>query len=173
MSITGGSFDLGGSPGSPNPWSGFSVANLLGSYQSLGSAFSFFNTPVNLYTSDGTAATTPNANPAVTGGPIPTATVDTTAGTITADLSAWTANWGITNFNQGAPAVTGTWDKSTGAYDISWSSTVVGGAFAGQTGNWSLQGVAAVPEPETYAMMLAGLGVVVASARRKASKRIS
>ncbi len=33
--------------------------------------------------------------------------------------------------------------------------------------NISLVGVAAVPEPETYALMLAGLGVIVGVAQRR------
>ena len=37
------------------------------------------------------------------------------------------------------------------------------GGFSGGTSNW----VAAVPEPETYAMMLAGLGLIGFSARRR------
>ena len=37
-------------------------------------------------------------------------------------------------------------------------------------GTWTM-GVAAVPEPETYAMLLAGLGLVGAVARRRSAKR--
>jgi hypothetical protein len=37
-------------------------------------------------------------------------------------------------------------------------------------GTWTM-GVAAVPEPETYAMLLAGLGLVGAVARRRSATR--
>jgi hypothetical protein len=39
------------------------------------------------------------------------------------------------------------------------------------SGSWSLTNVTAVPEPETYAMMLAGLGVMGAFARRRKAKQ--
>ena len=37
-------------------------------------------------------------------------------------------------------------------------------------GTWTM-GVAAVPEPETYAMLLAGLGLIGAVSRRRAARR--
>lgn len=39
--------------------------------------------------------------------------------------------------------------------------------FRGQAGNVSIASVSAVPEPETYAMMLAGLGLLGFAARRR------
>ena len=87
-------------------------------------------------------------------------------GSITADLSAWTAYWNGTNFGQGGIA-TGTVD-ALGNYSVTWSSTVVGGAFDGMTGVWTMTGtVAAVPEASTYGMMLAGLGLVGFAVRRR------
>ncbi|MEW6677563.1 MAG: PEP-CTERM sorting domain-containing protein [Pseudomonadota bacterium] len=171
MSVSGGSFNLGGSPGTPGSWS-VAIADLTSGYQDFGSAFTFFGGPVYMFTSDG--GSTPHGGSAVAGGPVPSAMVDDVAGTITVDLSAWTAHWNGTNFNQGSSSVSGTWNSVTGAYNIGWSSTVAGGPFNGQTGNWTLQGVAtvaAVPEPESYAMLLAGLGLLGLVARSKAAKR--
>lgn len=70
---------------------------------------------------------------------------------ISGDLRAWTAEWNSIYFNQGAPKpngslpgftkpVNGTYDPKTKAYEISWSSSIVGGPFNGFTGFWHLQG---------------------------------
>jgi len=56
------------------------------------------------------------------------------------DLSAWTAGWNGNLFNQGNSNVIGSYDPSTGAFDVSWSSLIVGGPFGGKTGYWSMQG---------------------------------
>lgn len=167
MTADTGSFDLGGSPGTPGSWA-FSGAgmDLIGDINvAYGSSFTFFGGPVPVFSGDGTYA--PYGGTPVTGGNPISAMVDAGSGTITVDLSSWTAHWNGTNFNQGTASAGGTWDAMTGAYSISWSSTVVGGPFTGQTGNWSLQGVAAVPEASTYGMMLAGLGLVGFAVRRR------
>ncbi|MHB1351797.1 MAG: PEP-CTERM sorting domain-containing protein [Thiobacillus sp.] len=170
MDAQTGAFDLGGSPGTPGSWS-FSGAgqNLIDDINvAYGSSFTFFGNPVNVFSGDGTYA--PYGGTAVQGGNPISAMLDADTGTITVDLSSWTAYWNGTNFNQGSATATGTWDSATGAFDVAWSSTVVGGPFNGQTGNWSLQGVAAVaavPEASTYGMMLAGLGLVGVAVRRR------
>lgn len=59
----------------------------------------------------------------------------------------------------------GGWNQSPGDYALyiqGGSSAVVGGTYAGDFS------VLAVPEPETWAMLLAGLGLVGFSARRRA-----
>jgi hypothetical protein len=165
-----GSFDLGGSPGTPGSWNFSGAGNeLIGDINvAYGSSFTFFGNPVSVFSGDGTYA--PYTGAAVTGGTPISATVDNVANTITVNLSSWTAFWNGTNFNQGTGAATGTWNAITGAYNIAWSSTVVGGPFNGQTGHWALQGIAvAVPEASTYGMMLAGLGLVggMVARRRK------
>lgn len=68
----------------------------------------------------------------------------------------------------------------TYAYRISWSHLITdeedpSGAYAGFNARWFVEGtmstaVAAVPEPETYAMMLAGLGMVGFAGMRRKSK---
>lgn len=72
--------------------------------------------------------------------------------------------------------VTGMWTLGPGSYSI-----VIGGAdYASQTlestpfpayGLRATLSVSAVPEPETHAMMLAGLGLLGALARRRSQKR--
>lgn len=79
-------------------------------------------------------------------GAIPTIT-GTADGTLTGDLSAFTAYYGTGIFNQGAPkpdgtgtAPIGTIDPATGHYTLTWSSLISGGSFNGFTGVWHLEG---------------------------------
>lgn len=175
MTVTGGTFEMGGAGGTfitANITPGLDV--LAGNNQDINVSnvgtpttplfnYGFFG-PVGVFTSDTTY--TPYGG-GVAGGSTtaPTASGDF-GGSMTADLSAWTAYWNGTNFGQGAIA-TGTVD-ALGNYSIAWSSTVVGGSFDGMTGNWTMTGtVAAVPEASTYGMMLAGLGLVGFAVRRR------
>ncbi len=77
--------------------------------------------------------------------------LEASGGTITGDLSSWTAFYGNEQFNQGAPkpdgsepgltgGPTGTIDPDTGDFVIDWSSQIVGGAFNDFTGVWHLEG---------------------------------
>jgi hypothetical protein len=70
---------------------------------------------------------------------------------LTGRLSAWTAEWNKIYFNQGTPKpngsypgltrpVTGTYNRKTKAFTITWYSAIVGGPFNGFTGYWHLQG---------------------------------
>ncbi len=189
MSVTGGTFNLSGSPGTPNPWTTSSSLNLVGGYGQLGEMFTFFNDPVVGFTGNGTTA--PYGGTPVNGGPVPTFNVTGTGstGTITGKLSAFTINWNGTNFNQGTSAANGTWNPGSGVYNICWSATVVGGPFNGQTGNWSFNGVAMagssvpttgggggsttgtspIPEASATAMVLVGLALLggLVTRRRK------
>ena len=74
-------------------------------------------------------------------------TLAATDGTLTGDLSAFTAYYGGANFNQGAPkpdgsgeAPVGTIDPETGAYVLDWTSQIVGGSFNDFVGVWHLEG---------------------------------
>jgi len=74
-------------------------------------------------------------------------TLTATDGTLTGDLSAFTAYYGNGNFNQGAPkpdgtgeAPMGTIDPETGAYVLDWTSQIVGGSFNDFVGVWHLEG---------------------------------
>ena len=172
MTVTGGSFEMGfGGP--------FITANLTpgldllaGNNQQINTGGQLFNFgifgPVNAFISDGVYMPFGGNNVAGGSPNAPTASGEF-GGTITVDLSAWTANWNGNNFGQGGIA-TGTVD-AMGNYSIAWSSTVVGGSFDGQTGNWTMTGAvtaaAPVPEASTYGMMLAGLGLVGFAVRRR------
>jgi hypothetical protein len=72
-------------------------------------------------------------------------------GRLTADLRSFAVTWNNQNFNQGSPKpdgsypgntkpATGTYDASTGAFTLSWTSEVVGGPFDKFTGKWHLAG---------------------------------
>ncbi|MHB1950995.1 MAG: PEP-CTERM sorting domain-containing protein [Acidiferrobacteraceae bacterium] len=190
MTVAGGTFSMGVFDSGQN-WTntGNPSANLVGGYNNFGTLFQFNGSggAVNGFTGDGTTA--PYGGTPVTGGPVPT--FDATGSTITGNLSAFTVFWNGTNFNQGANPVSGTWNATTGAYNVSWSSTINGGPFNGQTGNWSLNGIATVgtstppptttpgtpgtgptapvPEASTTAMMLIGLTLLggLVTRRRK------
>lgn len=130
-------------------------ANLVGGYVSLGAVGVFFGQPFYVRTGDDWGAL------------VPTAILDDVAHTIQADLSALIWDWGATRLHhQGVVAASGTWDPATGIYHLAWSNPIAG--FDGLTGEWTMTGVAVVPEPETWALLLAGLGLVGAAARRKA-----
>lgn len=99
---------------------------------------------------------------------------------ITADFSGFFTEWNGNHILQGGTATgTGSWiviptvEGGQGVFDftLSWSAYNAQGPFEGLTGNWTLTGTAvtAVPEAETYALMLAGLGLVGFAARRRRS----
>lgn len=82
-----------------------------------------------------------------TGASTPVPSARRTGSTLTADLSAWSVSWNGQHFNQGAPkpgaggsSATGTFDATTGAYTLDWSSRIKGGPFNGFTGIWHLSG---------------------------------
>ena len=77
--------------------------------------------------------------------------ISANGGTLSGDLRAFTVSWNNQHFNQGAPkpdgtspgrtsGPTGTYDPSTGAYKLSWSSQIVGGPFNNFTGTWQIEG---------------------------------
>lgn len=97
---------------------------------------------------------------------------------ITADFSGFFTEWNGNRFWQGGQATgTGEWiiQPAPGAefgqynFTLHWSLVNEHGPFQGFTSDWVLTGTAtaAVPEPETYALMLAGLGLVGGTVRRR------
>jgi len=73
------------------------------------------------------------------------------AGHLSGDLRAFAASWNGQHFNQGAPkpdgstpglttAVSGTYNASTKAFVLDWTSQIVGGPFNNFTGKWHFEG---------------------------------
>ncbi len=73
------------------------------------------------------------------------------SGNLSGSLEAFSAAWNAQYFNQGSPkpggslpgetaGPTGTYDSSTGAFTLSWTSQIVGGPFNSFTGQWHLSG---------------------------------
>lgn len=174
MSVTGGTFtayDPASSQSTPMAtWSNTQNpgANLVGGYVNLGEVSYFFGLPMYLFTGDGSTSPYAATGTPPWGGPVPSAALDDTAHTITANLSALTWSWSLSLFSQGNPDAQGTWDPSTGVYHLAWESPfALGYNFDGLVGMWTMTGVAAIPEPATYAMLLTGIGLVSAAIRRK------
>ncbi len=74
----------------------------------------------------------------------PGPTIDLTVGPgNTTDISSFYANWNGTEFNQGTDANSSNGpvsvaDNGDDTYTLSWNSLIVGGAFDGKTGFWTL-----------------------------------
>lgn len=71
---------------------------------------------------------------------------------LSGDLRAFAAAWNGQHFNQGSPKpdgakpgntseVTGTYDPSTKAFTLDWTSQIVGGPFNNFTGTWHFEGI--------------------------------
>jgi hypothetical protein len=86
-----------------------------------------------------------------TGQSVPPPGINDDNGTLDGEVAAVSAEWAGNYFNQGTPKpdgstpgittpVTGTYDPTTGAYVLSWASTIVGGPFNHFTGYWHLAG---------------------------------
>jgi len=87
----------------------------------------------------------------VTGRSVPAPTIIEKGGKLSGQVEAWTASWNKLYFNQGSPKpgggdpgltkpLTGTYNASTHAFVLTWTSQVVGGPFNGFTGYWHLTG---------------------------------
>jgi len=82
---------------------------------------------------------------------VPPPSIIDRGGKLSGQIEAWSAAWNKLYFNQGSPKpggsqpgltrpLTGTYDASTHAFVITWTSEVVGGPFNGFTGYWHLAG---------------------------------
>jgi len=86
-----------------------------------------------------------------TGQSVPCPQIWVKNGKLSGQVEAWSAAWNKLYFNQGSPKpngshpgltlpISGTYNASTHAYLLTWSSQVVGGPFNGFTGYWHLAG---------------------------------
>lgn len=98
---------------------------------------------------------------------------------ISADFSGFFVDFNGNHILQGGTAA-GTWsnlalmDDGSATFDFTlyWSAYNAQGPFLGMTGHWTLTGTAvmAVPETETWGLMVAGLSLVGAATRRRRSR---
>jgi hypothetical protein len=136
---TDGGLVTGGYQPPPSPGfdaGGNSLANrVIQPVRFFGVAFSASTNPTDLQTGQGTS--------------VPTLRSD--GGRLSGDLSAYSATWNDQAFNQGGPKPggsrpgnttlpSGTFDAATGAFSLTWTSQIVGGAFNNFTGVWHLEG---------------------------------
>jgi len=107
-------------------------------------SFPFFGKPVYTYfaadgvDNDGLSFTDPTDGsvwPDTSTNSHPAISIDLVAGT--ADISSMYAYWSGTEFNQGS-STAAVVDNGDGTYTLSWSSLIIGGAFHGFTGDWTL-----------------------------------
>jgi hypothetical protein len=96
-------------------------------------------------------ATSTNATDPQTGTHVPVPSITANGTALSGNLEAFGVTWNKQVFNQGSPKpgggapgntqpVTGTYNASTGAYTLQWSSQVVGGPFNGFSAFWNLTG---------------------------------
>jgi hypothetical protein len=96
-------------------------------------------------------ATATNSVDPQTGQAVPAPNIEADGTTLSGNLEAFAVSWNNQQFNQGSPKpgggspgnttpVTGTYNPSTGAYVLQWSSQVVGGPFNGFSAFWHLTG---------------------------------
>jgi len=87
-----------------------------------------------------------------TGASVPAPSIVDKNGKLSGQIEAWSAAWNKLYFNQGSPKpggshpgltrpLTGTYNASSHAFVITWTSQVVGGPFNGFTGYWHLSGI--------------------------------
>jgi len=92
-----------------------------------------------------------NAKDPQSGKSVPTPQIVDTHGKLSGQIEAWSAAWNKEYFNQGSPKpggghpgltlpLSGTYNATTHAFLLTWTSQVVGGPFNGFTGYWHLTG---------------------------------
>lgn len=104
--------------------------------------------PAKFFAVDFAIATNEHDTQTKTDNKLPTISVD--GNKLTGDLAAFAATWNGGHYNQGAPKpggnaedstpVTGTYDATTKAFTLEWSSKIVGSSFNNFIGVWHLEG---------------------------------
>lgn len=106
----------------------------------------------------------------IAGGPVPSGTIDTAAGTIALDIRSLFVNQMDTDVNVapvGGVPVMGSWDALTQSYRLQWDGYFPGPGF-GAYWQFELTGFATpVPGPVGPMLWLAGLGLVLARGHHK------
>jgi hypothetical protein len=96
-------------------------------------------------------ATATNPVDPQTGLHVPAPSISADGNALSGSVQSFAVSWNNQQFNQGSPKpdgsspgnttpVTGTYNPSTGAYTLQWSSQVVGGPFNGFSAFWNLTG---------------------------------
>lgn len=188
LEITGGNYSMAGTGGEIIPGN-FSYMTLGGydgdptvvfdtefSAHSIATFdFGFFG-PVAIYTSESDGLNSGFTAPSG----------DVTNNLLTLDLSAWTAFWKGTSFNQGSSSnmldgsvcdssgnfcstsIVTTYDANTGSFTATWDAVVLGGPFDAQLGSWEVSGIVTVPVPAAAWLLSSGLIMLISlSCRRK------
>jgi hypothetical protein len=86
-----------------------------------------------------------------TGKSVPAPSIIDKGGKLSGQIEAWSAAWNKLYFNQGSPKpggghpgltrpLSGTYNATTHAFVLTWTSQVAGGPFNGFTGDWHLAG---------------------------------
>lgn len=142
----------------------------------------WFGAPVNMYTAATNLGDDITPAGTITGGAVPSGTLDDVNNTIEMDLSSLFGNWADIDFNIGtgksdgftSAFASGTWNPLTNAYALSWFTTVdnsVGGPCLpiNCTAEFTFEGTAsAVPLPAAVWLFGSGLiGLAGVAGRRK------
>jgi hypothetical protein len=138
---TDGGLISGGYQPPPNPAFGGALSNALASRITQPQTFEGIDFSVSTSPSDPQTSTA-----------VPAPSIIDDGGNLSGKLQAFTAEWSGQYFNQGSPKpdgsspgitapLSGTYNETTHAFVMTWTSTIVGGPFNGFTGYWHLAGV--------------------------------
>lgn len=182
MNITGGGFSV---DGFPDGFIAFNYigpdTNLVGAYIGSGGASvnaatpnpsriagaDWYSLPMGLYTAPASLGDTNTPPGTYIGGPVPSGSLDSVAGTIAMDLSSFFGNWNDGDYITGtgrndgitSAMATGTWDPGTHAYVLHWDSATTGPSCSPCISHWTLEGMAS-PVPVPAAIWLFGSGLL-------------
>lgn len=175
MSITGGTFQMGGPPAYnivPGALQPIVMGTAQGTLETSVAATSLATFQFGFFGPVGAQTATQDLD-GLFPGPyaLPSASFDDVANQLTVDLGSWFASWNNQTFNQGASGITGACaptSATTCSYSIAWSSLIKAGPFIGNTGFWTLTGEATVvPVPAAVWLMGSALLGLAGVARRK------